>query len=123
MCSDRDELGPRSELPSLAAIVHVELAARAVAGGGRARADAAAARVARGARVARPRPAAGRIAGAARAAARHARRTEARQARALHGPGTLLTTVAGPLFVDAVLVNRRRLVSVCPVPRPTKSRR
>lgn len=71
-----------------AAIVHVELAARAVAGGGRARADAAAARRARGARVARPRPAAGRVARAARAAARHARRPQARQARALHRPGT-----------------------------------
>lgn len=55
--------------------------------GGRARADAAAARVPRGARVARPRPAAGRVAGAPRAAARHPRRPEARQARAVHRPG------------------------------------
>lgn len=71
------------------AIVHVELAARAVAGGGRARADAAAARVPRGARLARPRPAAGRVARAPRAAPRHARRPQARQARALHRPGTV----------------------------------
>lgn len=55
-----------------------------MAGGGRARADAAAARLARGASVARPRPAAGRVARAARAAARHARGSQARQARALH---------------------------------------
>lgn len=55
-----------------------------MAGGGRARADAAAARVPRGAGVARPRPAARRVARAARAAARHARRAQARQARALY---------------------------------------
>lgn len=63
-----------------------------MAGGGRARADAAAARVARGPRVARPRPAAGRVARTARVAARHARRAEARQARALHGPGTVFVS-------------------------------